>query len=128
MKLLLDSHVAIWMLYDDKRLSANAAAALQNEDNELKVSYATLWELTMKISRKGLPLIGSSVPYMMQELTNVDVSLLRIQRNHILALEQLPRLHGDPFDRMLIAQAAVEGLTLVTADAAMHQYAVPMLW
>jgi len=128
MKLLLDSHVAIWMLYDDKRLSANAAAALQNEDNELKVSYATLWELTMKISRKGLPLIGSSVPYMMQELTNVDVSLLRIQRNHILALEQLPRLHGDPFDRMLIAQAAVEGLTLVTAEEAMHQYAVPMLW
>lgn len=116
------------MLYDDKRLSAKAAAALQDEDNELKVSYATLWELTMKISRKGLPLIGSSVLYMMQELTNVDVSLLRIQRNHILAVEQLPYFHGDPFDRMLIAQAAVEGLTLVTADAAMRKYAVSLLW
>jgi PIN domain nuclease of toxin-antitoxin system len=127
-KLLLDSHVAIWMLYDAKQLSANAAAALQNEDNELKVSYATLWELTLKLSRKGLPLIGSSVLYMMQELTNVDVSLLRIQRNHILAVEELPHFHGDPFDRMLIAQAGVEGLTLVTADAAMRQYDVPMLW
>lgn len=128
MKLLLDSHVAIWMLYDDKRLSSTAAAALQDEDNELKVSYATLWELTTKISRGGLPIIGSSVLYMMQELTNVDVSLLRIQRNHILAVEQLPRFHGNPFDRMLIAQAVVEGLTLVTADAAMRQYDVAMLW
>jgi PIN domain nuclease of toxin-antitoxin system len=65
---------------------------------------------------------------MMQELANIDVSLLRIQRNHILAVEQLPYFHRDPFDRMLIAQAGVEGLTLVTADAAMRQYDVPTLW
>jgi PIN domain nuclease of toxin-antitoxin system len=128
MNLLLDSHVAIWMLYDKSHLSRAAVEALEDERNELKVSYATLWELTMKIQRGGLPILGSSVLYLMQELPSIDVSLLRIRRQHILAVEELPYFHRDPFDRMLIAQAAVEGMTLVTADAAMKQYNVPLLW
>jgi PIN domain nuclease of toxin-antitoxin system len=116
------------MLYDKSHLSRAAVEALEDERNELKVSYATLWELTMKIQRGGLPILGSSVLYLMQELPSIDVSLLRIRRQHILAVEELPYFHRDPFDRMLIAQAAVEGMTLVTADAAMKQYNVPLLW
>ena len=128
MRLLLDSHVAIWTVYDQSRLSVLAAEALADERNELWVSYVTLWELAIKTSGKGVPAIGSSVEYLMNELEHLAIGLLRIQRIHILALEMLPYHHRDPFDRMLVAQARVQQLTLVSADATMRRYDVPVLW
>jgi PIN domain nuclease of toxin-antitoxin system len=128
MKLLLDSHVALWMLYETDKLSRAASLALEDKSNSLAVSYATLWELAAKMARGRLPVLGSSIAYMMQELDELQVAMLRVRRVHILAMEKLKMHHGDPFDRMLIAQATVEGLTLVTADATLRRYGVPTFW
>lgn len=128
MKLLLDSHVALWMVYENDKLSRAASLALEDKSNSLAVSYATLWELAAKMARGRLPVLGSSIAYIMQELDELQVPLLRIRRAHILAMEKLEMHHGDPFDRMLIAQAKVEGLTLVSADIQFRKYGVPVFW
>jgi PIN domain nuclease of toxin-antitoxin system len=128
MKFLLDSHTALWMIYEPQKLSRKVEELLRDRANERVVSYITFWEFALKTQRGKLPALGSSVAYMMKELDELQVPLLRIRRAHILAMEKLEMHHGDPFDRMLIAQAAVEGLTLVTADATMRRYGVPTFW
>jgi PIN domain nuclease of toxin-antitoxin system len=122
-RLLVDSHVLLWWLQADQRLAATAAEAMEDGDNTLYLSVASVWELSIKQS------IGK---------LRVDVDLrshareqgfteLPVTGAHATAIRDLPFHHKDPFDRMLVAQAAVEGLTLVTADDALAAYGVPVL-
>jgi PIN domain nuclease of toxin-antitoxin system len=127
-RLLLDTHILLWMFYEPERLSAKAKAALEGGGNELVASHAALWEISTKARRGKLARAGSSVRYILGEMEVRRVGLLPIKLAHILASEDLPYHHGDPFDRIMIAQALSEGLTLVTADAAMRRYDVPTLW
>ncbi|MDN5916941.1 MAG: type II toxin-antitoxin system VapC family toxin [Pseudonocardia sp.] len=123
MRLLIDSHVLLWWLDGADRLGATARAAIGDGDNEAVVSAATLWELSIKQAAGKL---------------DVDVDLrehsaeqgfreLPVSGRHAVAVRGLPRHHRDPFGRMLIAQAGLEGLTLVTADRALAVYDVPIL-
>jgi PIN domain nuclease of toxin-antitoxin system len=128
MNLLLDSDAAVWMLYEKEKLSHAASMALEDKSNSVAVSYASLWKITAKLARGRLPMLGSSITYMMRELDEMQIPMLRIRRAHILAMEKLEMHHGDPFDRMLIAQATVEGLTLVSADSQFRKYGVPVFW
>lgn len=124
MRLLLDSHVFLWANAEPDRLSAAAVAALASPSHEAWLSHASVWELTIKLSVGRLRLGGS----LSDLIADSKVGLLPIGLGHIEATARLPHHHGDPFDRMLIAQAREEGMTLVTADPSIQRYPVAWLW
>ena len=123
MRLLLDSHAFLWFSIDSPRLSRRAKDAI-DAAQEVRLSYASIWEMAIKQAIGRLKL--QQEPEGMAERLGVD--LLGIELPHLRRLPQLPSHHGDPFDRMLIAQAIEEGLTLVTADALVQRYPVAWLW
>lgn len=126
MKLLLDTHVLIW--WDEGALPRAIRDVCLDETNALVVSAATVWELQLKEDLGKLRL-RTSVRTMLDEQLEVNgLEFLPISLRHIWELGNLPRHHGDPFDRMLVAQARYEGLTLVSADKVMREYPVDVLW
>ncbi len=121
MRLLLDTHVLVWWAEDDLR--AEAEVAIVDEANELIVSAATIWEAKIKEVKGKL-----EVPMdLVSAARERGVSELAITWPHAVEAASLPRHHTDPFDRMLIAQAQIEGLTLVTRDAVFEKYGVALL-
>ena len=123
MNLLLDTHVLLWWLSDDPMLGAEARAVIANPDTQAFVSAATAWEISIKTTLGKL-----DAPDNLEDaLAANGFSPLPITVEHALAAGRLPEHHRDPFDRMLIAQAQVEGLTLVTHDGAFGHYDVHLL-
>lgn len=123
MNLLLDTHVLIWVFSQDARLSPGAAEAIRDGNNLVFVSAATAWEIAIKKALGKL-----KVPDNYQEgLSRYRFTPLPITTEHALAVEQLPHHHNDPFDRILIVQAQIERLTLVTHDANIKAYGVSIL-
>ncbi|MHA6616564.1 type II toxin-antitoxin system VapC family toxin [Pseudonocardia sp. DLS-67] len=123
MRLLVDSHVLLWWLQADPRLAAAAAEAMEDGDNALYLSAASVWELSIKQSIGKLRVDVDLRSHAMEQ----GFTELPVTGAHATAARDLPFHHKDPFDRMLVAQAAVEGLTLVTADDALVAYGVPVL-
>lgn len=124
MKLLLDSHAFLWWLAEDPKLKAEARQAVADPVSVVHVSAATVWELSIKAALGKLDLDGADLA---EEIEANDFVELPITARHSLAAAALPRHHEDPFDRMLIAQAQIEGLTLVTRDSAFRAYGVSVL-
>ena len=123
MKLLLDTHVLIWAVLDDPALSHRHRQALTSSDVEVHVSAVSVWEVAIKRALGKL-----SVPMeLFDQAQSAGCRRLNISWDHARAVEALPRHHGDPFDRMLIAQAKHEGMTLVTADRQFSAYDVDLL-
>ena len=128
MKLLIDSHTVIWAVDDPTRLSSAAIRALQDPANERLVSAGTVWEIAIKV---GLGKLLLSLPYqqwMARALADLGLDLLPITIEHADVQAGLPRHHGDRFDRLLVAQAMIEGAQLVSADAAFDPYGVARIW
>ena len=122
MNLLLDTHVFLWWLADDRRLSANARKAI--EDSELVfVSAATAWEIGIKSSLKKLEFRGE----LEAEMTANNFLPLPVTVAHAVSAGRLPRHHNDPFDRMLVAQASLEKLTLLTSDKRLAAYSARVI-
>ena len=124
MKLLLDTHIFIWWDSAPAKLSGPALALCTDSAHDLVVSVASLWEIQIKRQLGKLDLrlpLGEIVAH--QQETN-GVTILPVTQAHVLALEQLPTLHKDPFDRILVAQALVEGAALVSADPVLKSYPV----
>ena len=127
MKLLLDTHVFIWMHAEPDRLSRRAKDLLIDPDTELHLSVVVAWELGIKIARERLTLPEPLEEYVMSRAARSRMSLLPIGLVHVLDAVALPAHHADPFDRMLVAQATVEGLTLVSRDESIARYDVDIL-
>ncbi len=125
MRLLLDTHVLIWLAEDTPRLKSAARKAILDPANEVLVSLATIWEIAIKQSKGRL---AGNVETLFRELPSYGFVVLPIQPSHVLATRSLDHHHGDPFDRLLIAQASVEKLSIVTHDDAFRPYGVPILW
>jgi PIN domain nuclease of toxin-antitoxin system len=123
MKLLLDTHVLLWWLDDPRQLSSASVAAICDPANEVFVSAASAWEIAIKKSLGKLDAPDNLVDAM----NTCRFFPLPIAINHALAIQVLPACHHDPFDRMLLAQAKVEGMTIVTRDAEMLGYDVPRI-
>ena len=125
MKLLLDTHLVLWAAGDPQRLSKQARILIDNPDNELLFSAASLWEVAIK---RGLGREDFKVDarLLRRGLLDNGYSELPIISDHVVATESLPLLHRDPFDRILVAQATVEGVTLLTIDSLVSQYAGPI--
>lgn len=125
MNLLIDTHVLLWALDDAPSLSPAARAAITDGRNVVFVSAATAWEIVIK---KALGKLKAPTAGYLDELRRHRFTPLDITTLHALAVETLPLHHTDPFDRLLVAQAQVEKLTLVTRDARLQAYAVPIIW
>ncbi len=127
MRLLLDTHAFLWAIADEK-LSSVAREAFLNTDNDLYLSAASYWEICIKVSIGKLSLVPDWISRFDTELASNGISWLTIDREHCQHVLSLPDIHRDPFDRMLIAQAQCTGMTLLTADTHIQQYAVSTLW
>jgi PIN domain nuclease of toxin-antitoxin system len=123
---LLDTHVLIWWLLDNPRLGKAAQNAICTPDNRLFMSAASVWEICIK-SRAGKLNLHEALEICIPELLDRGYLPLSIHFRHALAAGNLPLLHNDPFDRMLVAQAQTEDLTLMTADPAIMAYDVRTL-
>ena len=123
MTLLLDTHAYLWWLAGDIRLGGDARRAISEPDSEIFVSVASLWEIAIKA---GIGRLKADVPAVVAEVEANRFRLLAIDRDHVIVLADLPRHHRDPFDRMLIAQARTEELTIVTSDRRFARYDVPV--
>lgn len=124
MKLLLDTHILIWVAQDSPLLSSKARALIANLDHELYFSAASLWELAIKNSLSRTGSVIDTARLRRQLLLN-GYTELPITSAHAMAVENLPPIHRDPFDRLLFAQASTESLQLLTADALLVQYGPP---
>lgn len=123
-RLLVDSHVLLWHVLDDPRLGPGPTAAIEEGDAQVVVSAASFWEIAIKSALGKLDAPGD-LPGRAQEL---GFELLTVTEDHAWRVCSLPHHHGDPFDRMLIAQAQLEQLPIVTADAAFDDYDVTVIW
>lgn len=128
MRLLIDTHSLLWFCEGNPMLSATARSAIEEQTNERYVSHATAWEVAIKLSLGKLKLQADYEDIFPGVLDANGFVLLPPSEIHYQALIPLPRHHGDPFDRLIIAQAQVEGLTVVTSDAHFAAYDVPLLW
>jgi len=127
-RLLLDTHAFLWFVLDDPRLRATARALIVDPDNDIAVSPATCWEIAIKVSLGKYQLSEPHEAFMKREFANNRFRLLPIELRHTAALTTLPFHHRDPFDRLLVAQALVEEIPLLNADATLDAYGVTRLW
>ena len=128
MKLLLDTHTLIWAVDAPSKLGPQAVTALQDPANDLLLSAATIWEIAIKV---GLGKLSLSMPYrqwMNQAITDLGMTVLPITVEYADVQVNLPKHHGDPFDRLLVAQSQVENIHLVSADPVFDQYGINRLW
>ena len=125
MKLLLDTHLLLWAAGEPERLSKQARTLINCADNELLFSAASLWEVAIKrgLGRKDFRV---DARLLRRGLLDNGYNELPIISDHVVATESLPPIHKDPFDRILVAQATVEGVTLLTTDSFLSQYPGPI--
>ena len=125
MKLLLDTHLLLWAAGEPDRLSEDARTLIGDQDNELFFSAASLWEIAIKKSL-GRNDFQVDARLLRRGLLDNGYSELPIDSEHAVAIDSLPAIHKDPFDRILISQAKIEGITLLTADSMVAQYPGPI--
>ena len=128
MKLLLDTHTLLWLVEDDPQLSQTALDLLVDPGNELLLSPATYWELAIKISIRKYQLTDPLADYMAEAVQLYGLSILSIDVKHAEAIVTLPHHHKDPFDRLLVAQALVEQIPIVSSDDQLDAYGVTRIW
>jgi PIN domain nuclease of toxin-antitoxin system len=128
MRLLLDSHALLWYVDQDHLLSRPAHASITDPTNDLLVNAATIWEIAIKVGVKKLSLSAPFRGWITKAIGDLGLNVLPITVDYADAQASLPHLHRDPFDRMLIAQAKVESISIVSADTVFDQYGVPRVW
>lgn len=127
MRILLDTHVWLWLIAEPERLSRAARARLKKGTTVLHLSAASSWEMSIKHALGRLDLGGNPEHAIPELMARSDVVALDITHQHTLRAGALPLHHGDPFDRLLIAQAQIEGLPIMTADAVFARYDVDVM-
>ena len=128
MRLLLDTHTFLWWVDDAPELSKAARKAIADINNECYLSVASCWEMSIKSSLGKLRLAKPLERFVTEHLAANNFTLLNIELRHTAKVEKLPFHHRDPFDRLLIAQAMTEKMTLVTVDGAFADYDIKSLW
>ncbi|HJS26416.1 MAG TPA: type II toxin-antitoxin system VapC family toxin [Actinomycetota bacterium] len=128
MRVLLDSHTVLWATLADERLPSAVAALIEDRSNLVTISVATTWELTTKALAGRLTLPEPPETYFDGLVRDFGYELLPNHQRHVAALPELPAIHADPFDRMLVAQALVEDLDLVSGDDRIRRFPVRTIW
>jgi len=128
MKLLLDAHTFLWFVWDEVQLTNDAKTLIVNPTNQKLISTATYWEIAIKVSIGRLDLGEPYRAFMHREIARNHFDLLHVSVDHAAAVSVLPFHHPDPFDRMLIAQAMVEQIPIVSGDRAFDAYPITRFW
>jgi PIN domain nuclease of toxin-antitoxin system len=128
MKVLLDTHAFLWLITDEDRLSENARQTFLNTENNLFFSAASLWEICIKKSLEKISLKNGWFQTIREEMKINTIQWLPIEMTHCAEVTELPFHHRDPFDRMLIAQAIVEEMKLLSRDSRLSDYAIELIW
>lgn len=124
MKYLVDTHIFLWWLNDEKRLKTSIKEILKSRDNIIYASVVTAWELSIKLTKNSTVRLKTTIEDCFQK---AGFEILDVKFSHVLHLQKLEQHHKDPFDRMLIAQAVSEDATLITGDAKIWKYDVEVL-
>jgi PIN domain nuclease of toxin-antitoxin system len=127
-RVLLDTHAFLWWVLEDSRLSATARETIVDPDVEVLVSPVSAWEIAIKTADGRLELPEQPRPYVLSRMAANDFHELPITVEHCLRTADLPPIHRDPFDRLLVAQAREEDIPLVTGDPAITRYDVETIW
>ena len=128
MKVLLDTCTFLWMNLDSPELSAKARSLLESAESELYLSAISAWEIALKESIGRLRLPEPATRYIPSRRELYGIEALPLDEEAVLQLPKLPGIHNDPFDRMLVCQAIVHGLTLLTPDEEITRYPVRVVW
>ena len=128
MKLLLDTHAFIWFVDGNPKLSSAARTAIDNIENPVYLSVASVWELAILVSLKRITLQRTVKEYVALYTDRNAIDLRAVTIDHVEGIVHLPFHHRNPFDRLLIAQAKFHDLTLISADGTFKQYDVNILW
>jgi len=128
MKVLLDTHAFLWLITDEDRLSENARQTFLNTENSLFFSAASLWEICIKKSLGKISLKDGWFRTIQAEMETNTIQWLPLEMAHCAEVTDLPFHHRDPFDRMLIAQAIVEEMKLLSRDSRLSDYAIELIW
>ena len=128
MKYLLDTHTLLWIVKDDPQLSNKARKCFLDEDNDIYVSIASLWEVAIKLSLNRLTIEQSLNDFYNEHVTGNDIRLLNINIDHLVKLESLEHYHRDPFDRLLACQCLVEKMPIISKDKIFAKYSVKRVW
>ena len=128
MKILLDTQIFLWALTAPARLGQNAQSLLRRKENQLYLSAASSWEISIKAGLVKLPLPEPPDAYVSSRMANLNILPLAIKHHHTFGVYNLPLHHRDPFDRILIAQAMAEGLQIMSADRQFKRYEVDLIW
>lgn len=127
MDVLLDTHVVLWWFAEPARVGKAAKEAISNPANTVFVSAATAWEIAIKSALGRLSVAPTLGDWFPQQLEENEFTPLPITLSHALRVAALPQHHNDPFDRLLVAQADLEGLTIISADSLIGRYGVPVV-
>jgi PIN domain nuclease of toxin-antitoxin system len=127
-KFLLDTHTFLWLESDPAQLSATAAATLADPNNIPLLSYASVWEIQIKVQIGKLQITTPLTTYIQAQQQTNQLVLLPIELRHIFALDRLPLHHRDPFDRLLIAQSLSEGIPILSRDSMFSRYPLKVIW
>ena len=128
MKLLLDTHTALWWVNEYEKLSPKAKTMLLDEANILYISIVSMWEIAIKVSLGKLTELVGGVGAFLAEIEDMPILLLPVEPCYVEVVETLPFIHRDPFDRLLVATAKVDALTVLTVDENIHKYDVTSVW
>jgi PIN domain nuclease of toxin-antitoxin system len=126
--ILLDTHVFLWFIAENPRLSEPARVLIEAEDSQPFLSMASLWEIAIKISLGKLHLERSYEAFIPQQLALNGIGILNFSLEHIAAIASLPFHHRDPFDRLIAVQSKIEKMTLVSADSSFDLYEIERVW
>lgn len=124
---LFDTAPFLWAVSSPQSLSAKVRRLVESGKNSIAISVVSLWEVTIKAQKGQLP-ISQPALWLEAGIKSLDAMVVPVRAPHIYAIERLPPIHKDPFDRLLIAQAMAEGWVLVTSDDAIHKYPATTLW
>ena len=128
MRLLLDTHAFLWFITADSRLGVNAKSAIEDPANQRLLSMASLWEMAIKFSLGKLKLAKPFDTLMAEQLAANAIDILSIDVLHVTAVSKMPFHHRDPFDRLLIAQAIVEKVAIVSTESTFDAYGIDRIW
>ncbi|MFB8788201.1 MAG: type II toxin-antitoxin system VapC family toxin [Potamolinea sp.] len=128
MRLLLDTHIFIWYILDNRKISPTVRALIDDQDNEILLSIASIWEMAIKHSSGKLSFGMPFELFIEQQLSVNTIELLKINLDHINVVASLPFHHRDPFDRLLIAQTMVEQIPILSADSVFDNYLIERLF
>ena len=128
MKLLIDTHAALWLFNEHEKLSPRARDCLLDEESELYISIASAWEIAIKHSLGKLTDFPGGVKLFLSAINENPIEIIPVLPEHVEKVEELQYIHSDPFDRIIISTALCEDMAIITSDENIHKYDVKCVW